>query len=142
MLLKNNLDGNVQLYYATTVNGRPDVKYVHIPGKATVELDDKIYQALLKPKTEVRLKRMVETTVEGESEVKMDKKNVIIKDFEDTGETKMVNLFEEQIKAGDFSIVERVKVTKEQMLKVLAEHSIVADKMSDEQISALYNKLA
>lgn len=142
MLLKNNLDGNVQLYYATTVNDRPDVKYVHIPGKATVELDDKIYQALLKPKTEVRLKRMVETTVEGESEVKMDKKNVIIKDFEDTGETKMVNLFEEQIKAGDFSIVERVKVTKEQMLKVLAEHSIVADKMSDEQISALYNKLA
>ncbi|WJN63691.1 hypothetical protein Erwinia_phage_Aioli_00043 [Erwinia phage Aioli] len=142
MQLKNNLSGNVQLYYPVKKNGQPDVDFIHIPGGATVELDDKVFEALCKPLTTIKLQRMVETEIEGEAEVKMDKKNVLIKEFYETGEVKIVNLFKEQIKKGDFTVVERPSIAKDAKLAVLNQNGISVKDLSDEQIDALYDKLA
>ncbi|QQV88360.1 hypothetical protein Fifi44_00057 [Erwinia phage Fifi44] len=142
MQLKNNLSGNVQLFYPVKKNGQPDVDFIHIPGGATVELDDKVFEALCKPLTTIKEQRMVEVEIEGEAEVKMDKKNVLIKEFYETGEVKIVNLFKEQIKKGDFTVVERPSISKEQKLAVLNQNGVSVKDLSDEQIDALYDKLA
>ncbi|AEJ81445.1 gp69 [Erwinia phage vB_EamM-Y2] len=142
MQLKNNRKGSVQLMYPVTKNGKPDVDFVHIPAGATVELDDAIFEALCKPLTTVSVMEMKEVEIEGEVPVQMDKKNVLIKEFYETGKTKVVNLFKEQIKAGDFTIVSRAAVTKEAMLKVISQAGVDTSKMTDEQIVTLYDKLA
>lgn len=141
MLLKNNTRGHVQLMYPTVVNKQPDVNYVHIPAGATVEIKDEIFAALCKPLTTIRIQREVQSVVEGEAEVKMDKKDLLIKDYFDTGETKVVNLFKEQIKNGDFTVVEHPSVAKEVKIAVLNQNHIAAKDLSDEQIDELYNKL-
>lgn len=142
MQLKNNRKGSVQLMYPITKNGKADVDFVHIPAGATVELDDKIFEALCKPLTTINEMEMREEEIESEVPVQMDKKNVRIKEFYETGKTKVVNLFKEQIKAGDFTVVSRAAVTKEAMLKVISQAGIDASKMTDEQVVALYDKLA
>lgn len=141
MLLKNNRAGNVQLMYAVEKNGKDDVDFVHIPAGATVELDDKIFELLCKPLTTVDVQKRVIEEIQSEAPVTMDKKPLKVTEFYETGKTKVVNLFREQIKTGDFIVVERAAVTKESMLKVLAQSGVDAAKLSDEQIVALYDKL-
>lgn len=141
MILKNNRSGNAQLFYTTKDQNGPKVDYVHIPGGATVELEDEIFELLCAPTTLIREQTVEEVEIEGEAEIKMDKKNVSIKEFYETGKTHVVNLFREQIKAGDFTVIERPKTSKEIMLKVLAQNGVSSDKLSDEQIVALYDKL-
>lgn len=141
MLLKNNRSGNAQLFYSTKDQNGPKVDYVHIPGGATVDLKDEIFELLCKPTTLIREQRVEELEIEGDAEIKMDKKNVVIKEFYETGETRVVNLFREQIKAGDFIVVEAPAVAKERMLQVLAQNGVNAEKLSEEQITSLYLKL-
>lgn len=142
MQLKNNRLGNVQLMYPVKKNGKDDVDFVHIPAGATVELDDKIFALLCKPLTTISVQRKSVEEIQSEAPVTMDKKPLSITEFYDTGETKVVNLFKEQIKAGDFTVVERAGVSKEDMVKVLTQNGVDVAKLSDEQIVALYDKLA
>lgn len=141
MQLKNNTAGNVQLFYPVVKNKIPDVDYIHIPARATVELADEIFAKLLKPLTTIRVQRESVSEIEGEAEVKMDKRALKIKDYFETGETRVVNLFKEQINSGDFTIVEHPVISTEAMIAVLNQNGVAAKDMGEDAIKALYAKL-
>lgn len=141
MQLKNNGTSNAQLHYSVKVNNLPDVEYIHIPGGATVEIDDKIFEQLTSTKTLTNESKLVEFHFE-ESEVLMDRKPVTMKEYEPTGKTKRVNLLKERIKNGEFTVVVRPAVSKEEVAKVLTANGIDFSKMEPEAIMALYDKLA
>lgn len=154
MQLKNNQKCNVQLYFLRTpkemveVNGKlveRDGKvvtdYVHIPGGATVEIEDKIYEALLKSNTRVEELEEVREVVECEVPVTMDKKPVELTEFHQTGRYRTINLFKEDIKKGLYTIVERVRVNMAEIDSVLVEHHVNIADLEDEEKLALYDKL-
>ncbi|HEI0612405.1 TPA: hypothetical protein SIF59_004288 [Escherichia coli] len=141
MQLKNNTPANVQLYFTVKKNGRDEVDFIHIPGKATVEIDDKIFKQLTTSKTEVRVKREEVQEIETENPVTMDKRKLTVKEYYDTGETKVVNLMLERIKAGEFTVVERVAISEKEMDAVLVANNIKIEGMTPEQKVALYDKL-
>jgi len=142
MQLKNNLPANVQLHYPVTKNGVPDVEYIHIPGGATVEIDDEIFKLLCKPLTRVAEQEKVVEVLETEVPVTMDKKQVAITQFVPTGKTREINLMRQRIKDGDFTIVERPAVSQEAIDKLLTSKKIDISKMSTEDKQALYDQLA
>lgn len=142
MKIKNNLTGNVQFHFPIKKNGKDDVDYIHIPAGATVILADSVYAALLKPLTTVSLQTEVVSELESEADIMLDKKKVQVKDFVETGETKVVSLFREAIRRGDFTIVERPEIPKEQKLQLLAQNGVDGKSMSDEDINNLFDKLA
>lgn len=139
MQLKNNTPGNVQFHY---VNSKNDVDYIHIPAGATVELDDKVFADLCKPLSPVRTHELVVAPIDGDVPVLMDKKDVLIKEFYPTGDVKYVNLLKQRIAKGDFTVVVRPEVSKEQIAETLKKHGIDFSKMDEPQIMALYDKLA
>lgn len=142
MQLKNNLIGNVQLHFSKGTGKSYEVEYVHIPGGATVELEDEIFEQLCKPLTKVAVMERVVEPIESEVPVQMDKKPVLLTEYYDTGETRLVNLFREQIKRGDFTVVERVKVGMDTIDKFLAGQGVSIADMPEERKLELYNKLA
>jgi len=142
MQLKNNLDANVQLHYPVKKNGVADVEYIHIPGGATVEIDDDIFALLCKPLTRVELHEEVSEVLESEVPVKLDKNQVKIKQFIPTGKFREVNLLKQRIKDGEFTVVERPAVSEEAIDKFLTAQKIDISKMSVEDKQSLFNKLA
>lgn len=102
----------MQFHYSTSTDGKPDVDYVHIPGGATVVLEDSVFTKLLQAKTKVQEMVLVESPFEGDVPIKMGREDAIIKDYYPTGNIREVNLLEERIKRGDFTIVEPVKVVE------------------------------
>lgn len=142
MLLKNKQTRNVQMYfYKKDNNGVSKLDFVHIPAGATVELDDKIYKALLESKTEVKVLKEVVQVVDGDVAVKMGKEDVTIKEYYETGETKVVNLFEEDIKAGLFEVLSRPKVSMQEVEALLTSNGIALKDLNEDAKLALYDKL-
>lgn len=141
MQLKNNGTCNVQLHYSVEKNGKLEVEYVHIPGGATVELDDKLFAKLCASKTTIEEMELVEGPIEGDVPVKMGKEDVIIKEFYSTGKTREVNLLQERIKRGEMTVVSRPAVSMETINKTLAANHIDPSKLDEEAKLALYEKL-
>ena len=140
MQLRNNETRNVQFFYRDEDGA---VQFVHIPAKATVELDDKIFNQLLKSKTQVSIMELRETTIEGDTRVTMvdSKKDAVIKEYYDTGKTKTVSLVQYSIDNGDLTIVERVKVPQAAIDQFLTENGVAVKDMPEEKKLELYNKL-
>lgn len=147
MQLKNNQSRNVQFYFWKKKSGSKEatLDYVHIPGGATVEIDDDIFKAITSSVTEVRVMKEVEQKLDDANigaDIKTGKEILTIKEYYDTGETRKVNLVKESIRLGELSIVERVKVGMADVDKVLTENGINIKDMPDEAKLALYDKLA
>ena len=147
MQLKNNQTRNVQFYFwKEGKNKKVSLEYVHIPGGATVEIDDDVFKALCASRTEVRVMKEVETKLDESNigaDIKTGKEALTIKEFYETGESRSVNLLKEAIKDGDFTIIERAKVGMEVVNEVLAKHGIPGIKdMPEDAKLALYDKLA
>lgn len=144
MQIKNNQSRNAQFFYYRQKTGTKvqELALIHIPGGATVELDDSIFKALCSSRTEVNVMREVVSEIESEVPVTMDKKPVLVKEYYETGETKTVNLLQESIKAGDFTIVERPKATMSDIDAVIVTHGLDPKGMAEDAKLALYEKLA
>lgn len=147
MQLKNNQSRNAQFYFwKEGKNKKTTLEYVHIPGGATVEIDDDVFKALCASRTEVRVMKEVETKLDESNigaDIKSGKEALTIKEYYETGETRTVNLLKEAIKDGDFTVIERVKVGMNVVDEVLAKHGIPGIKdMPEDAKLALYDKLA
>lgn len=145
MQLKNNKSRNVQLFfYKKDKSGRVALDFVHIPGNATVEIDDEIFKAVTSSLTSVEVMREEVVELSEDSigaEVKSGKEALTIREFYQTGEYREVNLVLEGIKAGDFTVVQRVKVGMKEVEATLVANSIDIKDMSDETKLALFDKL-
>lgn len=151
MQLKNNLTRNAQFYFWKESKDKDGKKkpatleYVHIPGGATVELEDSIFNALTASLTDVKVLKEVETLLDDSNigaDIKSGKEVLTIKEYFETGETRTVNLLKEAIKNGEFTIVERVKVGMPAVDELLAKHGIPGIKdMPEDAKLALYDKL-
>lgn len=149
MQLKNNQTRNAQFYFWKESKDKkkaPTLEYVHIPGGATVEIDDDIFRALCASRTEVRVMKEVETKLDESNigaDIKTGKESLTIKEYYETGETRTVNLLKEAIKDGDFTIIERTKVGMDVVDKVLSDNGVPGVKdMPEDAKLALYDKLA
>lgn len=146
MQLKNNQPCNMQFYFwKKDSNGKPVLDFVHLPGGATIELDDNIYKAITSSLTEVAvMEERVQVLDEANvgAEIKTGKEVLTIKEYYHTGETKKVNLVKEALKKGELSIVERVKIGMADIDKFLIANKVDIKDMPDEVKLALYDKLA
>ena len=147
MQLKNTKSGNIQLFFYKTQKGvkEPILDFVHIPGGATVEIEDSVFEACRKSKTRVQGIKLVETQLVEDTigaQVQTDKKPLVIKEYYETGETREVSLVDEMVKDGTLVILQRVAVSQEQIDKFLNGQGISIKDMSAEQKLALYDKLA
>lgn len=147
MQLKNNASRNIQLFYYMAKNNKsePTLDFVHIPGGATVEIDDDIYLACCKSKTTVNEIKLVETPLVEDNigaVVQTDKKPLVIKEYYETGRQIEISLVASLIKSGELSVVQRVSVTMAEIEKHLASKGIPVKDMADEQKLALYDQLA
>lgn len=144
MQLKNSGVGNIQLAFNKKVDSATVVDYVHIPGGATVELEDKIFAQLIATKTPVTEQKEVRTEMTEElvgSSVKVGKENLTIIEYTPTGNNKEVNLVREMIKAGTLIVVERPKADMKVVDALLAKNKVTIDGMSEDDKVAMYNKL-
>lgn len=146
MQLKNNRPCNVQFFFYKKEGKESVLDVVHIPGGATVELDDDIWSSIRKSKTEIEVMEERIVTLDKENigaNVELGDEKYTIKEYYATGERKTVSLVDEMVKKGELLIVERAKVTMEVIDKVLAGNGIpgVKDLAEDAKL-ALYDKLA
>lgn len=137
MQLKNNLESNLQFFFRKN----HEVDVVHIPGGSTVEIDDAIWNQLISSTTRVEQKRRIETEIEGDASVSIDKQKAVIVDYVGTGEYKTINIVASHIKAGDIKVVERPKVGMADIDSILKENGIDISKMPDDAKLAVYEKL-
>ena len=146
MQLKNNQTRNAQFFFwKTGKDKKQTLEYVHIPGGATVEIDDAIFKAITSSRTEVRVMKEVETKLDDTNigaDIKTGKETLVIKEYYETGETREVNLLLEAIKDGEFTVIERVKVTMAQVEEVLKANGVDFKAMDEDTKLALYDKLA
>lgn len=147
MQLKNNEKRNRQFFYYEKIEGNKELtlSYIHIPGNATVEIDDKIFEAICKTKTTVSEIEEVVVPLDEETigaDVKLSKNHLTIKEYYDTGRKKEINMVRSLISSGKMTIVERPDFSMDVVNKTLNENGISIKDMSDEQKLALYNKLA
>ncbi|AGV99259.1 hypothetical protein PM1_043 [Pectobacterium phage PM1] len=145
MQLRNNQSRNVQLHFwkENEDTKQKQLEYVHIPGGATVEIDDEIFKQLTSSKSESRELREEILRVEGADVTHLDSKEKVgIKEFFETGKVKTVNILKEEIKAGLFTVVSRAKVSGEQINQLLIDNGVNIKDMPDEKKLELYNKLA
>lgn len=145
MQLRNNQSRNVQLYFwkDNKETKQKQLEYVHIPGGATVEIEDDIFKQLTESKSESRELREEILDVEGAEVTHLDSKlKVGIKEYFETGKVKTVNILSEEIKAGLFTVVSRAKVSGEQINQLLIDNGVNIKDMPDEKKLELYDKLA
>ncbi|APD19716.1 hypothetical protein PP101_59 [Pectobacterium phage PP101] len=145
MQLRNNQSRNVQLYFwkDNKETKQKQLEYVHIPGGATVEIEDDIFKQLTESKSESRELREEILNVEGAEVMHLDSKlKVGIKEYFETGKVKTVNILSEEIKAGLFTVVSRAKVSGEQINQLLIDNGVNIKDMPDEKKLELYDKLA
>jgi len=144
MQLKNNRTGNSQLYYwEKKPNKEPALQLIHIPAGATVEIEDNIFSRLTASFTTIEVQDEVITDIEtGASPIELDRKPAQIKEYYSSGKTREVNLLRESIRRGEYSIIEGVVTSNEEMAKVLNKNGVSVKDMKPEDIKALYEKLA
>lgn len=146
MQLKNNQSHNKQFFFYRKEKGKEDVlDFIHIPGGATVELDDKIFEAICASTTTVEVMKKIEVQLDAENvgaDIKSGKEKLIAIEYLPTGERKTVSLVKEQIRKGELKIVERVAATMEQIDKFLNSKGISVKDMSEDAKLSLYDQLA
>ena len=147
MQLKNNESRNHQFFYHKKVEGSKasTVDYIHIPGGATVEIEDDVFAALCKSQTVVSVieERMVPLDKDNVgTQMKTDGEILMIKEYYDTGRTKEVNLVKELIKEGKLAVTERPHVKMEAINAFLNAQGISVKDMPEDAKLALYDKLA
>jgi hypothetical protein len=146
MQLKNNQTRNAQFYFwKEGKNKKVTLEYVNIPGGATVEIDDQVFKALTASRTEVRVMKEVETKLDEASigaDVKTGKDTLIVKDYYETGETRSINLLQEAIRLGEFTVVERAKVGMDVIDEALTARGVPIKDMTEDAKLALYDQLA
>lgn len=147
MQLKNNESCNRQFYFYKKVEGakQPSLELLHIPGGATVEIDDDVFAAICKGKTTVRVmkERMVPLDKDNVgAQMKTDGEILMIKEYYDTGRTKEVSLVKELIKDGKLIVVSRPGVSLDEAKAFLNSKKISVKEMSDDEVMALYDELA
>lgn len=145
MQLKNNEKRNYQFFFnKKDKSGKVSVEFVHIPGGATVELDDNIFDAICASKTEVaemeeRIIPLNEEQVG--AEIRAGREVAVVKEYFPTGKTRLVSLVGELIKQGKLTVVERVKVTMKEVEALLVSNGVKIEGMADDAKLALYDKL-
>lgn len=145
MQLKNNKSGNVQFFFLKKEGKEVVTDFVHLPGNATVEIDDDIYAAMCKSKTEVEVLEERVVVLDKESvgaNVELGDVAYTIKEYYPTGKRKTVSLVQHMISKGDLTVVERPGVSLDEMKKVINEHGVSVKDMADDAVMALYDKLA
>ena len=146
MQIKNNETRNLQFFfYKKDKAGKAVLDFVHIPGGATVELDDSVYKALTSSVTEVEVMREEVVPLDDSNigaDVKTGKEALVIKEYYSTGKTRKVNLVKEAIKSGSLTIVERVKVGMQDIDAILVKNGVDVKDMPEDVKLALYDKLA
>jgi hypothetical protein len=147
MQLKNNESRNRQFYFYKKTAGSktPSLEVLHIPGGATVEIEDEIFEAICSGKTTVSVmeERMVPLDKDNiGAQMKTDGEILMIKEYYDTGRTKEVNLVKELIKEGKLAVTERPHVKMETIDAFLNAQGISVKDMPEDAKLALYDKLA
>lgn len=147
MQLKNTESRNRQFYFYKKTAGakQPSLELLHIPGGATVEVDDDIFAAICKGTTTVRVmeERMVPLDKDNiGTQMKTDGEILMIKEYYDTGRTKEVSLVKELIKEGKLVIAERPRISMEEIDKALVASGVPIKDMTDDAKLALFDKLA
>ncbi|AWN08637.1 hypothetical protein HOT32_gp54 [Erwinia phage Faunus] len=146
MQLKNTKPHNKQFFFYRKEKGKADVlDFVHIPGGATVEMDDKIFEAICASTTTVTVMQKVEVELDAANvgaDIKNGKEKLIAIEYLPTGERKTVSLVKEQIRKGELVVIERVAATMEQIDKLLNSKGISVKDMSEDAKLALYDQLA
>lgn len=125
-----------------TKPAKPSYKLIHIPPLATVEIDDKLWEAATFGSTTIKIMEEVQEPIEGLTlgKDKVATKSVLM----DTGKTKKVNLVEEMVKEGRITIVVPPKstLTKEEMQTELKAKGVpTANDADEETVVDLYNKV-
>lgn len=145
MQIRNAQSRHVQFFFYKDVDGTPTQDFVHIPGGATVELDDKLFETICAAKTVVDEMREVNVVLDEANiaaNVKMGKEILTVKEYVPTGKRVTVSLVREMIKRGDLEIVERPAIAMADVDAFLNAQGISVKEMDDEQKMALYDKLA
>lgn len=147
MQLKNNESRNHQFFYHKKVEGSKTstVDFIHIPGGATVEIEDDVFAALCKSQTVVSVieERMVPLDKDNVgAQMKTDGEILMIKEYYDTGRKKKVSLIKELIKDGKLTVVSRPGVSLDEAKAFLNGKKISVKEMSDDEVMALYDELA
>lgn len=146
MQIKNNESRNLQFFfYKKGKSGKSELDFIHVPGGATVEIDDEVYKSLTESMTEVEELREEVVQLDDENigaSVKTGKEALVIKEYYSTGKTRKVNLVKEAIKAGSLTIVERVKVGMPDIDAILTKNGVDVKGMPEDVKLALYDKLA
>ena len=146
MQLKNNAKCNQQFFFHKKVGKTTQLELVHIPGGATVELDDDIFEAICQSTTsveELELREIPLDTEQTGAEIKSGKEVLTIKEYFPTGKRKTVSLVKELIKQGQLVVVERPKdVSMTEVDAFLNKQGISVKDMPEDAKLALYDKLA
>lgn len=148
MQLKNNESRNRQFYfYKKSKDSKtpPSLELLHVPGGATVEIDDDIFAAICAGKTTVSImeERMVPLNKDNiGAQMKTDGEILMVKEYYDTGRAKEVSLVNELIKEGKLTVVSRPQITMEVIDKALVASGVPIKDMTEDAKLALYDKLA
>lgn len=147
MQLKNTESRNQQFYFYKKLEGNkhPSLELLHIPGGATVEIEDEVFEAICKSKTTVSVMEERKVPLNKDNigaQLKTDGEVLMITEVYDTGRRKSVSLVKELIKDGKLVVVSRAKVTLEVIDAFLATQGVVTKDMPEDARIALYDKLA
>lgn len=125
-----------------TRSEHPKFELICIAASAEVEIKDKLWVQATAGSTTVRIFKSVQEVVPG---ITHDQKPVYTTVYEDTGETKVVNLLRERVKSGDLTITLDVasKATIQEKIAELAEKKVKVDLTTHtkEDIDALHATL-
>ena len=126
---------------------KPELKLIHIPAMATVEIEDSLWEAATLGSTLIKCTEEVREPIKG-VDLGKDEHGVAIvattSTLIETGETKRVNLVEQMVVEGRISIIKPVanNLTIEEMQIALKEHGVpTAKDATIEAVEALYNKV-
>lgn len=145
MQLKNNKPCNVQFFFLKKEGKELVTDFVHVPGNATVEIDDDVFAAICKSKTQVEVMEERIVTLDKDTvgaKIELGDVAYTMKEYYPTGKRKSVSLVQHLVSIGDLTIVSRPNVSLEEMKRVLNEHSVSVKDMAEDAVIALYDKLA
>lgn len=113
--IKNNLDADLRLHFRTVKDGVEIVEAVHIPGKATVEIDEAIYKQLIGSKSVGKEIEEIEVPTDCEVKVGEEKKDLprryVTEKFQ-TGKSFTFNLLKKRIEDGDITIIKEDNINE------------------------------
>lgn len=126
---------------------KPNLKLIHIPALATVEIEDELWLAATMGSTTVKIFEEAIEQIKGVDLGKDSNGNQMVATtsvLHDTGKRKKVNLVQQMIEDGRITIIKPVanNLTKEEMQAKLKEHGVPTNVDAElSEVEALYNKV-